>query len=263
MNRLSNKKRAKILHMMVEGAPMRGIERIEGVSIVTIARLLKLAGIACKRYHDEHVRNIPGKRSIQCDEVWSFVLMKQKRAPFAKRVWDAAGDAWIFTALDADTKLLISYRVTKNRNAASAAWLFTDLKRRLLKDPYITADALTSYEAAARRVFGPKYKKILYQKRKGEDSEHNTSYVERHNLTIRMGNRRLTRKTNAHSKRFSKHDAMMHLFFLHYNFCKIHMTLKVSPAMEAGVTDTLRDCEWIVELINEVEAEFRKAGKRI
>ena len=262
MNRLSTDKRARILTLLVEGMSMRSIERTEGVSIVTVAKLLNDAGKACGLYHYDYVWDIPGKRSIQCDEVWSFVYAKEKRAPYVIP-WDIAGTVWTWTALDADSKLLVSYLLSPNRDTESAVELLTDLASRLMATPHITADELKSYRAAARRVFGRKHKRVLFQTRKGEDTGHSTSYVERHNLTIRMSNRRYARKTNAFSKMFSKHVAMMDLWAVHYNFCRIHSSLRVTPAMEAGIDNTLHDCEWIVGLIDTMTMAPKKSGPKV
>ena len=241
---------------------MRSIERHEGVSINTIAKLLDAAGKACHLYHYDYVRDIPGKRNIQCDEVWSFVYAKEKRAPYVDP-WDVAGTVWTWTALDADSKLLVSYLVSPNRDTESAVELFADLASRLDETPHITADELKAYRAAAKRVFGRKHRRVLSQTRKGVESGHSTSYVERHNLTIRMGNRRFTRKTNAFSKMLSRHVTMMDLWALHYNFCRIHMSLRVTPAMEAGLTKELHDCEWIVELIDAMTMPSKKPGPAV
>lgn len=259
MNRLSTAKRARILNLLVEGMSMRAVERLEGTSITTIARLLDAAGYACALYHYDNVCGIRGKRSIQCDEVWSFIYAKQKRADSVEP-WDTAGSAWTWTALDVGSKLLVSYLVTPERDAKAARELLTDLVGRLEKTPRITADELKSYRKAAKQVFGKKHKRVLSQMRKGEDSDHNTSYVERLNLSVRMENRRYARKTNAFSKMLSKHIAMVHLWALHYNFCRIHKTLRVTPAMEAGLADTLYDYEWIVGLINKTTPALKKPG---
>ena len=131
------------------------------------------------------------------------------------------------------------------------------------KRPSITADELKSYRKAAKEVFGKKAHKTLSQMRKGKDTGHNRAYVERHNLTIRMGNRRYARKTNAFSKKFSRHITMMDLWVVHYNFCRIHKTLRVTPAMEAGICDTLRDCDWIVWLIDSMTMLPKKPGPAV
>ena len=262
MNRLSTEKRARILSLLVEGMSMRSISRHEGHSIVTIARLLDAAGKACGLYHYDYVWDIPGKRNIQCDEMWSFVFAKEKRAPYVIP-WDMAGTVWTWTALDADSKLLVSYLLSPNRDTESAVELLTDLASRLMVTPHITADDLKSYRAAARRVFGRKHRRVLSQTRKGVDTGHTTSYVERHNLTMRMSNRRYARKTNAFSKKFSKHLAMMDLLAVHYNFCRIHSSLRVTPAMEAGIDDEPHNCAWIVELIDLSTAAPKKPGPKV
>ena len=236
---------------------MRSTARVCDVSINTVARYLDLAGAACHLYHDTHVREIKGKRDVQCDEVWSFIYAKDKVADWSDP-WDVAGSVWTFTALDADSKLLISYFVRERRNTRSATVLMKDLVKRLEKRQKITADSLKAYKIASKKVWGDKAE--LSQLRKGEDTDHNTAYVERHNLTIRMANRRFTRKTNAFSKKFARHIAMMHLFALHYSFCRIHQTLRVTPAMEAGLTDMLHDVEWIVDLIEGITEPPRKPG---
>ena len=263
MNKLPTEKRAKIISLMCEGVSLRSIARVEDVSLATVMRLMRLAGAACHLYHFDHVRDIPGRRNIQCDEIWAFVYAKEKRAPYVKP-WDVAGNAWLFTALDAESKLLVSYRVSQKRDARSATMLFEDIQSRLQRRPNITADELKSYRKAAQEVFGKKKaRKTLSQTRKGKDTGHNTAYVERHNLTIRMTNRRYTRKTNAFSKKFSRHIGMMDLWVVHYNFCRIHKTLRVTPAMEAGITDTLRDCEWIVWLIDSMTPAPKKPGPAV
>ena len=238
---------------------MREIAEVEDVSINTVVKLLHMAGLACGLHHLQHVRGIPGIRHVQCDELWSFVYAKDKSLEWAEP-WDKAGTVWTFTALDVETKLLISYTVRSKRNTRSAIRLFKDLRSRLLEPPMLTTDSLKAYRKAAIRVFGKDAD--LVQTRKGEDTDHSTSYVERHNLTIRMSNRRYARKTNAFSKKMSKHELMMHLFVTYYNFCRIHKTLKVTPAMAAGLADTLHDCEWIVGLIDGITPKPRKPGPK-
>ena len=177
--------------------------------------------------------------------------------------WDVAGTVWTWMAMDADSKLVVSYLLTQDRDTESATALLVDLMSRLNVTPHITADELKSYRAAARRIFGRKHKRVLFQTRKGEDTGHSTSYIERLNLTVRMENRRYARKTNAFSKMFSRHVAMMDLSILHYNFCRIHSSLRVTPAMEAGIDNTLHDCEWIVGLIDLSTAAPKKPGPKV
>ena len=238
---------------------MRSTARVCDVAFNTVADLLDMAGKACQLYHNEHVRGIEGRRSVQCDEVWSFVYAKDRALDWADPL-DVAGSVWTFTALDADSKLLISYMVRKRRNIKSAARLMKDLSGRLRKRPKLTADSLKAYGRATKKTWGTR--SHLSQIRKGEETDHNTSYVERHNLTIRMANRRFTRKTNAFSKKMSKHEAAMHLFAMYYNFCRIHQTLRVTPAMEAGIDDKLHDMDWIVGLIEEITEPPKKPGPK-
>ena len=259
MNKLPRTKRAQVLSMLVEGSSMRSTARVCDVAFNTVADLLDMAGKACQLYHDDYVRGIKGKRNVQCDEIWSFVYAKDRALDWADPL-DTAGSVWTFTALDADSKLLVSYMVRKRRNTKSAARLMKDLNIRLKKRPKLTADSLKAYKLAAKKIWGKKAE--LSQIRKGEETENSTSYVERHNLTIRMANRRFTRRTNAFSKKFSKHEAAMHLFAVYYNFCRIHQTLLVSPAMEAGIEDKLRDVEWIVHLIDEITRSPKKPGPK-
>ena len=262
MNILPTEKRAKILSLACEGMSLRSITRIEDVSLATVMRLIRLAGDACYRYHSDHVRGIPGKRRIQCDELWSFVYAKERRAPHVKPL-DVAGSAWTFTALDADSKLLVSYLISRRRDTRAATALLNDIASRLDERPDITADELKSYRKAAKHVFGKPVRGVLSQTRKGKDTGYSTAYVERHNLTIRMGNRRYARKTNAFSKKLARHVTMMDLWAVHYNFCRIHRTLRVTPAMEAGLSDTLRDCEWIVALMDSMAPPPKRPGPPI
>ena len=236
---------------------MRSISRAEDVDIGTVARLLDSAGKACKHYHNKHVRGIKGDCHIQCDEVWSFVYAKERRAGYAKP-WDKAGTVWTWTALDTDTKLIVAYKVRKRRDTKSATVLMRDLAKRLDKTPILVADQLKAYRKAAREVFGKKV--VLSQKKSDPDTGFTTAHVERHNLTIRMCNRRFNRKTNAFSKKFAQHMATIHLFMLYYNFVRIHKTLRVTPAMEAWLTGTLHDFEWIVELIDSLTPPPKKPG---
>ena len=275
MNRLSTERRARILNLLVEGVSMRAITRLEGVGINTVARLVDAAGEAAAAYHDEHVRGIQGRRRIECDEVWAFVYAKKRNVPTAKAAPEHAGDAWTFSAIDANSKLVVSYLVG-DRDGQSALALMDDLRSRLEDRPQISTDGLSTYVEAVEGAFGGDVDFAQVVKEYGrhpEDDERryspavctsiekrrvegnpdmalaNTSYVERSNLTMRMGNRRFTRLTNAFSKKLEKHAAMVNLFFLHYNFCRIHKTLRVTPAMEAGVDDTVRDVEWIARLV--------------
>ena len=290
MNKLSTTKRAQILSMLVEGMSMRSITRITGVSINTVTKLLNDAGHACAAYHYEHVREIRGRRRVECDEIWAFVYAKEKMVPRAKAAPEGAGDVWTFTAIDADAKMILSYLVAGERDGETALAFMDDLRGRLDDRPQLTTDGLSAYEGAVEGAYGGDvdYAQVIkmYGKEPGEDNERrysppvctniekrriegnpdmrkaNTSYVERHNLSMRMGMRRFTRLTNAFSKRVEKHWAMVSLYFLHYNFCRIHKTLRVTPAMEIGLDTTVRDCEWIVSLIDARSPAPRRPGPK-
>ena len=255
MNRLSKERQAQVLHLLVEGNSIRSICRLTGVSKDTVSKLLVAAGKACKKHHDRHVRGIPGRRNIQCDELWGFIYAKDKVKMHATPL-DKAGSVWTWTALDSRSKLMTAYHVSMNRDARSATKILRDLKSRLERVPNIYADKLEAYRIAAKRVFGSRAR---LRQSKGDGV---TSHVERHNLSIRMGNRRYARRTNAFSKKLERHVAMLHLWALYYNFCWIHSSLRVSPAMEAGVDDKLRDVEWIVDLIEANTPKPKKPGPK-
>ncbi len=275
MNKLPLHKRVQILSMLVEGMSMRSISRVVGVSINTVSKLLVDAGEACAAYHDEHVRGVKASR-IQCDEIWSFCYAKQKNVTKAKAAPEGAGDVWTWTALEADSKLIVSYLVG-GRDSEYANEFMQDVASRLANRVQLTTDGHKAYLEAVEGAFGcdvdyaqlvklygeaPESAKGRYspsecvgtrrQRVEGNpDAQHvSTSYVERQNLTMRMSMRRFTRLTNAFSKKLENHIHMLALYFLHYNYCRIHKSLRVSPAMAAGLTDTLHDMEWIVGLID-------------
>ena len=290
MNRLSTAKRARILRQLVDGVSLRGITRIEGVGINTVTRLLENAGAAAAAYHHEHVRNVAARR-VQVDELWAFTYAKQRTVENSRRdlpPW--AGDTWTWVAIDADTKLVITWLVGP-RDLGSAHPFMADLADRIRYRPQITSDGLGCYVAAVEDVFGAAvdFAQLIKTYGRGDDNETtearyspprclgakvknvtgdpdpahiSTSYVERQNLTVRMSNRRYTRLTNAFSKKLRNHEHHNALHFLHYNFCRIHKSLRVSPAMEAGVTDVLRDTEWIVELIDARALKPQKPGPK-
>ena len=240
---------------------MRTVSRVCDVAMETVGRYLDLAGEACADYHNENVRNIRGKRDVQCDEIWSYVYAKDKAIDQGPvEPWDIAGTVWTFTGLDAYSKLLISHLTRQGRNTRSATMFFRDLDSRLEKRPRVTADSLKAYKIAAGKVWGRKAQ--LSQIRKGEDTDHNTAFVERYNLTIRQSNRRFTRKTNAFSKSIERHEAMLHLLFTYYNFCRIHGSLRVTPAMEAGLCSELRDLDWILDMIDDRLPKRKKPGPK-
>ena len=275
MNRLSTEKRARILSLLVEGTSMRATSRIEGVDINTVGKLIDDVAPACAAYHDEHVKGLRS-RYIECDEIWSFVYARAGNVARAKCPPKGAGSAWTFTAIDADTKVIVSYLVGPNRSEETTIEFACDLRKRVDGKPQITTDGYVTYPDAIHFAFGKSvdYAQVVKQYGASDDgspkgrrnravvtkeektaifgdpdmSRASTSYIERSNLTLRMGNRRFTRLTNGFSKKFDRHISMLHIGFLHYNFCRIHQTLRVTPAMEAGLDEVARDCEWIAGL---------------
>jgi IS1 family transposase len=280
MNRLTVERRAQIIDMIVEGVSIRTISRMTGASKNTIMKLLADAGNACLDYQDRSLLNLPSKR-IQADEIWSFVYAKQKNVPQEKRGQFGFGDVWTWTALDADSKLIICWHVG-TRDAEAAYEFMTDVASRLANRVQLTTDGHAAYlsavDAAFSRTTGVDYAQLVKiygtspeaQRRysppiclgaqKSEirgtpDPEHiSTSYVERQNLSMRMGMRRFTRLTNAFSKKLENHMHALSIYFMHYNFVRIHQTLRVTPAMQAGVTDRLWDLSDIVAIVDEWEA---------
>lgn len=285
MNKLPLQKRTQILSMLVEGSSMRSISRVVGVSINTVTKMLVDAGEACGAYHDEHVRNVESRR-VQCDEIWSFCYAKQKNVAKAKAAPQVAGDVWTWTALDADSKLIVSYLVG-GRDSEYAIEFMDDVAGRLANRVQMTTDGHKAYLEAVEGAFGgdvdyaqlvklygsaPEAKKGRYSpaectgirkmRIEGNPAKEDvsTSYVERQNLTMRMSMRRFTRLTNGFSKKLENHIHMLALYFLHYNFCRQHKSLEgLSPAMAAGIDKELHDMEWIVGLI---DARAPKPGPR-
>ncbi|WP_231125807.1 IS1 family transposase [Roseovarius gahaiensis] len=286
MNKLDTKTRCTILNMLVEGSSMRSISRITGVSINTVSKLLVDAGEACAAYHDEAVRNVNAQR-VQCDEIWSFVYAKDKNVKTAKAAPDGAGDVWTWTAIDADSKMILAYEIG-DRSAATAIEFMDDLCARLSSRVQLTTDGRRAYLEAVEGAFGGDvdYAQLikLYGDLGGKTAERkyspaectgikkravegrhdmahvSTSYVERQNLTMRMGMRRFTRLTNGFSKKLENHLHMLSLYFVHYNFVRVHKSLRMTAAMAAGVSDTLHDMEWIVGLIDARAPAPKKRG---
>ncbi|WP_421992196.1 IS1 family transposase [Qipengyuania sp.] len=281
MNKLDAKTRSTILHMLCEGSSIRAIARITGVSKNTVSKLLVDAGKACMKFHDEAVRDVKASR-IQCDEIWSFCYAKQKNVATAKGAPEGAGDVWTWTALDADSKLIVSYLVG-DRSGEAAIDLMDDLRARLANRVQLTTDGHKAYLEAVEGAFGGdvdyaqlvklygsmggKSAEVRYspaectgiRKRRVEgnpdDTHVSTSHVERSNLTMRMHMRRFTRLTNAFSKKIENHTYAVALHMVYYNFVRRHKTLRMSPAMAAGVSDRLWDIADIVRLLEKAEAE--------
>jgi IS1 family transposase len=281
MNKLSRADRAHIIRLLVEGNPMRSTSRIADVSINTVTKLLIDAGKVCSDYQDQALRDLQCKR-LQLDEIWAFCYAKQRKVPFAKAAPEEAGDIWTWVAIDADTKLVPSWRVG-DRSGATAIEFVCDLSKRLANRVQVTSDGHRAYLEAIEAGFGAD---VDYAQLYGEvphpagryspaqingtktfcctgnpEPKHiSTSYLERQNLTMRMSMRRFTRLTNGHSKKAENHAHMVSLHFMHYNFCRIHTSLRVTPAMAAGVTDRLWSVEDIVTLLDATDVEPKKRG---
>jgi IS1 family transposase len=282
MNKLSPQARAQILTLLCEGMSMRAVSRACDVSINTVTKLLCDAGDACASFHAEKVRGLEVKR-VQCDEIWSFCYMKQSKTTGADSRM-GRGDVWTWTAIDADTKLIISWMVG-DRDAEAASIFINDLKDRLATRVQLTTDGHHAYLDAVEDAFGMDIDYAMLIKLYGDSFESprgsperryspstvigtrtqtitgapnahytSTSYAERHNLTMRMSMRRFTRLTNAFSKKFDNHCHALSIYFAFYNWTRIHKTLRVTPAMAAGLTDRVWDMADIVRLVDEYEA---------
>ena len=291
MNKLPLAKRAQVLELLCEGMSMRSIERVVGCSINTVDRLLRDAGEAALAYHDKAVRGVKAKR-IQCDEIWSFVHAKQKNAPTSKRAGDPTiGDCWTWTAIDADSKLLVSYQVG-GRDAEYALMLMDDLRGRLANRVQLTTDGHKAYLQAVEEAFGADIDygmlvKLYGPETSGQGHERkyspsecvgarkdtitgnpdprhvSTSYTERANLTMRMSMRRFTRLTNGFSKKLQNHEYMVALYALWYNFVRIHKTLRTSRAMAAGIEKRLWSMEDVVALIDARQEGGKVSGSTL
>lgn len=276
MNRLDRKTRAQNLHLICEGQSIRAVTRLTGASKNTVAKLLVDAGHVFAAYQDEALRNLPCKR-VQMAEIWSFVYAKSDNAAVAKAAPASAGDVWTWTAICADTKLIISWLLS-SRDMDAALTFVGDLESRLANRVQLTSDghrpSLRAVEATSAdhvayamlvKIYGAdpqaetRYspaKCIGAEKRPNignPDPKHIRSYAERGNLTRRMQMRRFTRLTNAFSKKVENHAAAIALHTMYYNFVRIHQTLKVTPAMAAGVTDKLWEMEDLVVMLEQWE----------
>ena len=273
MNKLNPKKQAQVVSALVEGNSIRATVRMTGVAKNTIVKLLADLGKACAAYQDKAFKNLPCKH-IQCDEIWSFCYAKEKNVPEDKKGQFGYGDVWTFTAICADTKLVPSWLIG-NRDQANATIFLKDLAGRLANRVQLTTDGHKMYIDAVEKAFGsdidfsqltkiygqsvegqkryspPVCIGTIKQKINGNSEEENisTSYVERQNLTMRMNMRRFTRLTNGFSKKVENLYYAVALHFMHYNFCRIHQTLRVTPAMEAKITDHVWTTEEVLKLL--------------
>ena len=285
MNRLPLEKRTQILSLLVEGSSLRSVSRVCDVSINTVTKLLVDAGTACAAFHDEKVRGLLSQR-VQVDEIWSFTAAKQRNVPSMKRPVEGAGDTWTWTAIDADSKLIVSWLVG-GRDAEYAMAFMDDLRSRLELRVQLTSDGHGAYLQAVEHAFGDDINYAMLVKVYGAapdstkgryspaecvgahkqviegkpDPKHiSTSFAERQNLTMRMHMRRFTRLTNAFSKKFENHVHMVALYTVWYNYVKQHKSLQgLSPAMAAEISDTLWSVTDIAEM---VDAATPKPGKR-
>ena len=274
MNKLNTEKRVQVIRCLVEGNSIRSTVRITGIAKNTVVKLLKDVGKVCSEYQDKAFRNLTCKR-LQCDEIWSFCYAKEKNVPAKLKGQFGYGDIWTWTAIDADTKLVPSWLIG-DRSYKTAKIFIDDLASRLKNRVQLTTDGHKAYIEAVEDSFGPDidYAMLIkiygsapeeekrYSPAKIIDTERkkimgnpdpnyiSTSYAERQNLTMRMSMRRFTRLTSGFSKKVENHAYAVSLHFMYYNFCRIHKTLRVTPAMEAKVTDRLWEIEDIVKLIN-------------
>jgi IS1 family transposase len=278
MNKLPIANRVQILSMLCEGSSMRAISRVCDVSINTVSKLLEDAGEVCAAFHDEHVRDVVAKR-IQCDEIWAFTHCKEKKVATAKAPPQGAGDTWTWTGICADSKLIVSWLVG-GRDSGYAIEFMDDLRSRLANRVQLTTDGHKSYLEAVEGAFGGDVDYAQLVKLYGPTSDSgkgryspaectgskkmpiegkpdprhiSTSFVERQNLSMRMGMRRFTRLTNAFSKKLENHVYALALYFVNYNWMRIHKTLRVTPAMAAGLTGKLMDWEDIIGIMDAEE----------
>jgi IS1 family transposase len=276
MNKLTREERVRVIAALVEGNSIRSTVRMTGISKTTISKLLVEIGTVCAEYHDKAVRNLKCKQ-VQCDEIWSFCYSKQQNVPEDKQGQFGIGDVWTWTAIDSDSKLTISWLIGK-RDSAYATEFMKDVASRLANRAQLSTDGHNAYLVAVDEAFGSEidYAMLikLYGKEGGEGryspakctgtkkqsitgkpvkGEISTSFVERQNLTMRMSMRRFTRLTNAFSKKIDNLRHSVALHFVYYNFCRIHQTLRVSPAMAAGITKRLWNIEDIVKLLETKE----------
>jgi IS1 family transposase len=275
MNRLPLNKRVQILTMLCEGSSMHSIARVVDVSRDSVAKLLVDAGFACQAFHDQTVRGLKN-RQVECDEIWSFCYSKSKNTP---KESDTAGSIWTWTALDVDSRLIVSWHVGKRTREHGYVFM-DDLASRVDGRTRIATDGLRAYADAVNMSFGrdTDYAQLVkvygddikgYKGRpsdcvgiykaaiSGKPTHFSTSYVERQNLTMRQSMRRFSRKTLAFSKKLENHCHALALYFVFYNFVRMHGSLRMTPAMAAGLTDKLWDMADIVNMVDEREARLK------
>jgi len=273
MNQLTTDKRKAVIAALVEGSSINSTVRMTGVSKPTILKLLRDLGCACAAYHNDHVRGLkPGR--VRCDEVWSFVYAKQGNVPKAKGGPKGAGDCWTWTAIDPATKLMITWHVGLRSAGDAAAFMF-DLADRITNLTQLTTDGFGAYPDAVWNTFGEKidFAQLVkvYAAEPANEARYSpaecvgckkrpeigfpdndkisASIVKRSNLTVRMSTRRFTRLTNGHSKKVENHGHAVSLFFMYYNFCRIHSSTRLTPAMTAGLTDRVWEIEDLIGLL--------------
>lgn len=287
MNKLDTKTRALIIRLLVEGNSIRATARIADVSKNTVTKLLEDAGKVCAAYHDENVREVEAQH-VQADEIWAFCYAKERNVATAKAAPAEAGDIWTWTAMDRDSKMIISYTVGDRSQATAREFMF-DLASRVVGRIQLTTDGHGAYLKAVTDAFSGDVDYAMLVKQygdptgtKGHERKYSpaectgakkeaifgkpdmdqvgTSHVERQNLTMRMGMRRFTRLTNAFSKKAENHAYAVALHFMYYNYCRIHKSLRMTPAMAAGVAVRLWDVQDIVALVEAAEPAPKKRG---
>jgi IS1 family transposase len=261
MNRLSLEKRAQLVGLLVEGSSIRAASRLSGVAYATVIKFVADIGRACTEYQDKTIRNVTAKR-VQADEIWAFCYAKDKNVPDHMKGHKGVGSVWTWVALDADSKLAISWLVG-NRDAKAATVFLTDVSERLANRVQLTTDGHRAYLQAVESAFGNAIDYAMIEKIYGpspdgekryspvecigckryvvvgnpDQEQISTSFVERQNLNMRMSMRRFTRLSNGFSKKVENHAHSVALHFMWYNFGRVHKTLRVTPAMEAGLAD--------------------------
>lgn len=285
MKTLSDTKRAQVIACICEGNSIRSTVRITGVAKTTVAKLLVELGNACIEYQDRVFRNLKCKR-VQCDEIWSFVYAKQKNVPNEKSGKFGVGEVWTWVAIDADTKLIPSFMIG-NRDGKTARIFIEDLASRLANRVQLTTDGLKAYLNAVEDAFGSEIDYAMLNKIYAASQEEtryspaerigcetkriqgnpdplhiSTSYSERQNLSMRMMIRRFTRLTNAFSKKVENHLAAVSVYFMYYNFARIHTTRRITPAMEAGISNHVWEISEILGLLPEPKASPRGPYKK-